>query len=39
MNQKQIPERLHHLIPLVKKWGIEDDGYRDQAVEKQVILN
>lgn len=29
-----IPIKLHPLIPLVKKWGIEDDGYRDEAIEK-----
>ncbi|MFD0999430.1 hypothetical protein ACFQ21_08935 [Ohtaekwangia kribbensis] len=23
---------MHHLINLAKKWGIEDDGYRDELV-------
>ena len=34
MIKKTIPESLHHLIPLVEKWGIEDDGYRDEAIYK-----
>jgi hypothetical protein len=32
MDKTLIPEKLHHLIPLVEIWGIEDDGYRDDAV-------
>jgi hypothetical protein len=32
MNKELIPKKLHHLIPLVERWGIEDDGYRDQFV-------
>jgi hypothetical protein len=32
MNKELIPENLQHLIPLVEKWGIEDDGYRDHLV-------
>lgn len=32
MNKELIPENLHHLIPLVEKWGIEDDGYRDNFI-------
>ena len=32
MNSKSIPQKLQHLIPIVEKWGIEDDGYRDEAV-------
>jgi hypothetical protein len=32
MNIKLIPDKLQHLIPLVEKWGIEDDGYRDEAL-------
>lgn len=34
MKREAIPFEFHHLIPLVEKWGIEDDGYRDEAVEK-----
>jgi hypothetical protein len=34
MRKEIIPFKLHHLLPLVEKWGIEDDGYRDEAVEK-----
>lgn len=34
MKREAIPLKLHHFIPLVEKWGIEDDGYRDEAVEK-----
>lgn len=32
MDKKQIPAELHHLIPLVEKWGIEDDGFRDNQI-------
>lgn len=32
MNKNNIPEKLHYLIPLVLKWGINDDGYRDNQV-------
>ena len=32
MDEEKIPEKLHHLIPLVKEWGIGDDGYRDEKV-------
>lgn len=32
MDIKLIPQKLQHLIPSVEKWGIEDDGYRDEAV-------
>jgi hypothetical protein len=28
----RIPSELHPLIPVVKKWGVEDDGYRDEMV-------
>ena len=38
MNNEEIPDKLHHLIPLVEKWGISDDGYRDEAVEKATDL-
>ena len=32
MDKKLIPKKLHFLIPLVERWGIEDDGYRDEAI-------
>lgn len=32
MNIKLIPQKLQHLAPLVEKWGIEDDSYRDEVV-------
>jgi hypothetical protein len=32
MDFKLVPQKLQHLIPFVEKWGIEDDGYRDEAV-------
>jgi|GEM_PF-3274059 len=32
IDKNNVPEKLHHLIPLVQKWGIGDDGYRDEAV-------
>ena len=34
MNKKNIPPTLHHLIPFVEKWGLEDDGYRDELVQE-----
>ncbi len=37
MDKNNIPEPLHHLIPLVEKWGIEDDGYRDHQVFNSSI--
>jgi hypothetical protein len=37
MDIKLIPQKLQHLIPLVEKWGIEDDGYRDEAVYNAEI--
>ena len=33
MNENQIPPSLHHLIPLAEKWGIEDDGDREEILE------
>lgn len=32
MNRENIPSCLHDLINLATKWGIEDDGYRDELV-------
>ncbi len=32
MKNSLIPEKLHHLIPMVERWGIEDDGYRDEVI-------
>jgi hypothetical protein len=32
MDFEIVPQTLQHLIPFVEKWGIEDDGYRDEAV-------
>jgi len=37
MNKELIPQKLHHLIPLVEKWGIDDDGYRDQMIYNSTI--
>jgi len=34
MKAENIPVALHKLIPLVEKWGINDDGYRDSAIAK-----
>lgn len=36
MNKDNIPNKLHHLIDLVKEWGIGDDGYRDEKVESST---
>lgn len=27
-----IPYELHYLINLVEKWGLSDDGYRDEQI-------
>ena len=32
VNPNNIPEPFHPLIPYAEKWGISDDGYRDEAV-------
>ena len=32
MNKELIPNNLNHLTPLVEKWGIEDDGERDNFI-------
>jgi hypothetical protein len=32
INIHNIPEPFHPLIPYAEKWGISDDGYRDEAV-------
>jgi hypothetical protein len=29
----RVPEPVRPLIPLAERWGIGDDGYRDEAVE------
>lgn len=34
MNRDNIPQKLQHLIDLVNKWGINDDGYRDEQIER-----
>lgn len=33
MNTKNIPTGLHYLVGLVKEWGINDDGFRDEKIE------
>ena len=37
MNKENIPRQLHHLIPLVEKWGIEDDGFRDEIIATSSV--
>jgi len=37
MDKNNIPNELQHLLPLVEKWGIQDDGYRDEQIEKANI--
>jgi hypothetical protein len=34
MNLNNIPNGLHHLVKLVEEWGVNDDGYRDEYIEK-----
>ena len=33
MNKNNIPNKLRHLVDHAKKWGIGDDGYRDEQIE------
>jgi len=33
MDENNIPQSLHFLIPIAKEWGIGDDGYRDEKLE------
>jgi len=32
--RKNIPENLHPLIPLIKKWSVSDDSDREQLVDE-----
>lgn len=32
MNLELIPSELHYLIDMVVKWGLSDDGYRDEQL-------
>lgn len=32
MDLNKIPQELHSLLPMVKKWGIPDDGERDSRI-------
>lgn len=32
MNKDIIPKELHFLIKMVEKWGLPDDGYRDEQL-------
>lgn len=32
MKTDLIPHELHYLIHLVEKWGLGDDGYRDEQI-------
>lgn len=33
MNKTNVPKELHHLNHLVEKWGVNDDGYREEQIE------
>lgn len=41
LNSKNIPNELQHLIPFAEFWGISDDGFREELVEKapQIALD
>jgi hypothetical protein len=32
MKTELIPNELHYLINLVERWGLSDDGYRDEQI-------
>jgi hypothetical protein len=34
LDKKNIPEKLHYLIPYAEECGIGDDCYREEKVEK-----
>jgi hypothetical protein len=38
MELEKIPNELHHLVNLVSKWGINDDGFRDEYIDNSSTL-
>ncbi|MCL5244258.1 hypothetical protein M4I21_00450 [Cellulophaga sp. 20_2_10] len=36
-NEENIPKKLRALISKAKKWGLGDDGYRDEQIENSSI--
>lgn len=36
-NEENIPEKLRGLITIAEKWGIGDDGFRDEQIENSSI--
>lgn len=34
LDQARVPAHLRHLVPLAEKWGIGDDGIRNERVDK-----
>ncbi len=39
LDPNQVPEPVHPLIPWAQRWGIGDDGYRDQAVRSASLTD
>jgi hypothetical protein len=37
INPNNIPQPFRPLIPFAEKWGITDDGYLDNAIEKASL--
>ena len=37
INPQNVPEAFHSLIPYVERWGINDDGYLDEAIEQASL--
>ncbi len=36
-NKENIPEKLRNLINEAEKWGLGDDGYRDEQIENSSV--
>jgi hypothetical protein len=45
VDANDVPEALRFLIPFAERWGVGDDGYRDEAVmlasseERQAVID
>ena len=33
LSRENVPEEFWHLIPLAQKYGISDDGYREELLQ------
>jgi hypothetical protein len=37
LDPNQVPPRLRALLPIARRWGLPDDGYRWDSVEKASL--